>query len=219
MTTPVYLYKAATKTLRARAIQFTAALLHLRRWSAGKWDARPTANCAWCGRRSNVPQTVLAAIRDIAERYGLAQESSRRASLPSEALHEPRLLSRCQHCGRPLKFNPYIVDNRGCVQVEVPPPMNGLRSEMRAELLRAALNSVLVFGVTIGGVSIGYGMGILWFKAFSDAGRVAAYVGFIVSFLFWCPISVLALGWLVEHVHSNFPRQRGWNAQTKRRSQ
>ena len=32
--------------------------------------------------------------------------------LPNEAWHEPRLLSECPLCHKPLKINPFILDNR-----------------------------------------------------------------------------------------------------------
>lgn len=33
--------------------------------------------------------------------------------LPDEAWDEPRLLSECPKCQKPLKFNPFVVDNKG----------------------------------------------------------------------------------------------------------
>ena len=32
--------------------------------------------------------------------------------LPAQAWEDPRLLSECPHCRQPLRFNPFIVDNR-----------------------------------------------------------------------------------------------------------
>ena len=32
--------------------------------------------------------------------------------LPAETRNEPRLLSECPYCHKPLRFNPFIVDNR-----------------------------------------------------------------------------------------------------------
>ena len=35
------------------------------------------------------------------------------SKLSKEAWDEPRLLSECPKCHKPLKFNPFIVDNKG----------------------------------------------------------------------------------------------------------
>ena len=99
----------------------------------GQWDDDITALCRCCGqrfpvppkildviktitccsRRFPVPSKVLDVIKTISRVAKLASvEQSPCLGLPVEAWNEPRLLSECPHCGKTLKFNPFIVDNR-----------------------------------------------------------------------------------------------------------
>ena len=43
----------------------------------------------------------------------LSPDQSPCLELPDKAWDEPRLLSECPLCRKPLRFNPFIVDNRG----------------------------------------------------------------------------------------------------------
>jgi len=81
--------------------------------SNGRWDDYITSLCQWCGQRFPVSDKILDVIRAINRNAGLSPDQSICLELPDEAWEEPRLLSECPLCHRPLKFNPFIVDNRG----------------------------------------------------------------------------------------------------------
>jgi len=81
--------------------------------NSGLWDDAVKAICAWCGGRFPVANAILDAVRSINRDAGLKSDQSPCLNLPAEAWDEPRLLSECQLCHKPLKFNPFIVDNRG----------------------------------------------------------------------------------------------------------
>jgi len=55
---------------------------------------------------------ILEVIRSINREAGLRPDQSPCLELPDEAWEEPRLLSECPLCHKPLRFNPFIVDNR-----------------------------------------------------------------------------------------------------------
>jgi WD40 repeat protein len=86
--------------------------LSRRLYKPSGWDEHLTALCPWCGQRFIVEKDILAVIRDIQGQSGLTPDHSPCLSLPDEAWEEPRLLSECPKCHKPLKFNPFIVDNR-----------------------------------------------------------------------------------------------------------
>lgn len=73
------------------------------------WGNFITAPCEHCGQRFTPAPGVLDAIRDITAR--LTPDQSPCLALPSEAWDEPRLLSTCPHCYKPVKFNPFIADS------------------------------------------------------------------------------------------------------------
>jgi WD40 repeat protein len=92
---------------------------------SGQWNAEPTAKCGWCGERSSVPSTILRAIQGYKRHGGetgilktVAAKLLRRPNKPKskrlavEAWVDPRLASKCSCCNQPLRFNPFIVDNR-----------------------------------------------------------------------------------------------------------
>lgn len=61
--------------------------------------------------RSRLTRVYTAA--GITRNSGLEPEGSLPClNLPVEAWDEPRLLSECPLCHAPLKFNPFVVDNR-----------------------------------------------------------------------------------------------------------
>jgi WD40 repeat protein len=92
---------------------------YLRNWlskssrTTGRWDDGITATCFWCGRRFPVADGILDVIRFINRNAGLTPDQSPCLELPGDAWDEPGLLSECPLCHKPLKFNPFIVDNRG----------------------------------------------------------------------------------------------------------
>jgi WD40 repeat protein len=109
---------------------------HIYQTETRDWAARPTARCEWCGKRFTPPPIVISAIHSINKNANLSSDrtgpkgvstrSSGRsknithksasisscAALPAEAWDDPRLLSECPSCHQPLRFNPFIVDNR-----------------------------------------------------------------------------------------------------------
>ncbi len=78
----------------------------------GYWHKRVTFLCKRCGWRHEVADKILDVIKGINKNAGLTPDQSPCLELPYEAWDEPRLLSECPHCKKPLKFNPFIVDNR-----------------------------------------------------------------------------------------------------------
>jgi len=76
----------------------------------GKWDKNITAGCVWCGKRFVPANTVFDAIYGITSH--LTPEKSPCMELPDEAWEESHLVSECIFCHNPVKFNPFIVDNR-----------------------------------------------------------------------------------------------------------
>jgi len=88
------------------------SLVHLFCFDAEQWDAQASAKCEWCGQRFVPPDGVFDVIRGITRNANLSLDDSPCAKLPYEAWDEPRLLSQCPHCHQPVRFNPFIVDNR-----------------------------------------------------------------------------------------------------------
>lgn len=65
-----------------------------------------------CGQRHEVADKLLDVIKEINIKAGISPDQSPCASLPPEAWEDPRLLSECPHCHKPLRFNPFVVDNK-----------------------------------------------------------------------------------------------------------
>jgi hypothetical protein len=78
----------------------------------GRWDAALTAVCAACGGRLSVPTHILDTITAITSAARLEIAASPFATFPAEAWADPRLLSECPLCHEPLRFNPFVVDNK-----------------------------------------------------------------------------------------------------------
>lgn len=87
-------------------------LVHLYKIESGQWDNKPTAKCGWCGRRTWAPSSVIDAIQRLGREARLSSDHSPCVNMQAEAWNDPRLLSECSHCHEPLRFNPFIVDNR-----------------------------------------------------------------------------------------------------------
>ncbi|MCD4786010.1 MAG: DUF4062 domain-containing protein [Candidatus Eremiobacteraeota bacterium] len=88
----------------------------------GKWDENITALCLWCGKRFIVDNRILNTIMEIRRnaiegkiKTGASLRPSQitNISIPDSAWEDPRLLSKCPVCEKSLRFNPFIVDNRG----------------------------------------------------------------------------------------------------------
>jgi hypothetical protein len=80
--------------------------------TGGRWDDVFTAVCDACGRRFPAPAVILDTIAAVTRTARLVPDDSTSLGLPAEAWAEPRLLSECPLCHEPLKFNPFVVDNR-----------------------------------------------------------------------------------------------------------
>jgi len=87
--------------------------LYLGSASASQWEDAVKAACPWCGQRFPVPAGKLELIRAIAQKASLTPEQSPCLELPAQARDEPGLASECPLCRKPLRFNPFIVDERG----------------------------------------------------------------------------------------------------------
>jgi hypothetical protein len=72
----------------------------------------PNFICLWCGKRAAVSPRVRDQLVLIADHSRLSSRQSPCLNLPSEAWEDPRLLSECAQCHQPVRFNPFIVDNR-----------------------------------------------------------------------------------------------------------
>jgi hypothetical protein len=81
--------------------------------NGGHWDNRITVACPWCSQRFSISEKILDVISTINHNAHLYPDQSPCLELPDEAWEEPKLLSECPFCHKPLKFNPFIVDNRG----------------------------------------------------------------------------------------------------------
>ena len=78
----------------------------------GQWDKNIKIQCQWCGEQFPVAEKILDVIRAINRNAKIQPNQSPCLELPDEAWDEPRLLSECPLCRQPLKFNPFVVDNR-----------------------------------------------------------------------------------------------------------
>jgi len=101
--------------VRLEGVDFAAPLItavYVYRLDRRQWESEPTTKCEWCCQRFVPFTSVLDAIGGITSNANLAPDDSPCAKFPDEAWDEPRLLSECPHCHEPLRFNPFIVDNR-----------------------------------------------------------------------------------------------------------
>jgi len=74
-------------------------------------DAQLTALCPWCGRRFEPNAAILDAMDAISRNAALSPDRSPCVELPREAWDDSALVSECPDCRRPLRFNPFLVDN------------------------------------------------------------------------------------------------------------
>jgi hypothetical protein len=66
--------------------------------------------CPWGSGLAPAPPRVVEAIADVRQRAELAAEQSPALNLPDCAFDDERLLAECPACGRPLRFNPFLVN-------------------------------------------------------------------------------------------------------------
>ena len=79
----------------------------------GSWEDSIKALCLWCGQRFPVSREILNVITAIACGNNLSSHQSPCIELPTKVWEDPRLLSECPLCHKQLRFNPFIVGNRG----------------------------------------------------------------------------------------------------------
>ncbi len=84
--------------------------LRLYRFDRTAWDDQLSAKCAWCCKRFEPDNKIIDAIKRL--NSNLSPNQSPAAALPPDAWDDPRLLSDCPNCHKPLRFNPFIVDDR-----------------------------------------------------------------------------------------------------------
>jgi WD40 repeat protein len=85
----------------------TTAVRMYRR-DSGTWEDELTARCGWCGKRFAPDAKVVDTTRAFCADLGLGKSPI--THLPDAAYDEPRLMSTCPMCERPLRFTPYHVD-------------------------------------------------------------------------------------------------------------
>lgn len=78
----------------------------------GQWEENVGSTCPWCHKRFIINSIILNLIKTINSDANMTSDKSPCLELPDEAWDEPRLISECPLCHKPLKFNPFIVDNR-----------------------------------------------------------------------------------------------------------
>jgi WD40 repeat protein len=79
----------------------------------GSYDDKLTTDCPYCGTRFTVYANIIDTICSINLYCHIVPDDSPCLKLPGESWDEPRLLSECPKCGGKLKFNPFVVDNKG----------------------------------------------------------------------------------------------------------
>ena len=87
-----------------------ANAVHVYRHSSRSWDDEATARCEWCSYRFKPAPLVLDCLQELTASTSAEQPPC--LSQSRESWADPKLLSECSQCGRPVKFNPFIVDLR-----------------------------------------------------------------------------------------------------------
>jgi len=108
----VVLYHIRNHFLKSVPITAQRLWIFHTRSKSGKWSENISVCCSLCGKRFPVSDKILDLITSINRNAGITPEQSPILHLPDEAWDEPRLISECPLCHKPLKYNPFIVDNR-----------------------------------------------------------------------------------------------------------
>jgi WD40 repeat protein len=101
-----------------KIMQGSARITPVRLWhggdhkSTGAFAENITVQCPYCGSVFVMPQDILDTIIAINRDSRIGPDDSPCLKLPKEAWEEPRLLSECPNCKKPLRFNPFVVDNK-----------------------------------------------------------------------------------------------------------
>jgi hypothetical protein len=86
--------------------------VHLFLHAVNRWEERPSVRCPWCRERAPAAPEALDAMAEIVRAAGDGLGAPC-FELPADAWSEPGLLSACGRCRRPLRYNPFVVDERG----------------------------------------------------------------------------------------------------------
>jgi len=86
--------------------------VHVWSFNQKQWENDSSVQCQCCEIKFAPNAGMIDAVSDIAQKAGLTPSDSPCLRLPREAWEDPRLHSECPNCHKPLRFNPFIVDNR-----------------------------------------------------------------------------------------------------------
>ena len=70
----------------------------------------PSHSAEWCGCQVESRMTSSSAIATLSDRVARLPRQDSCLLTPDDAWDDPGLMSTCEQCGRPLRFNPFIVD-------------------------------------------------------------------------------------------------------------
>lgn len=88
------------------------------RWSRGptkgpgRWDDCPSAVCPWCREWFHLGPEKNEVMEALSAGPGVSEYDVPCLALPTSAWDNPRLNSSCPLCRNPIRFNPFVVDNR-----------------------------------------------------------------------------------------------------------
>ncbi len=75
------------------------------------WAEKIVAYCGWCDRYLRPPANILKVIEDLSA--SLKPDQSACLALDQKAFADRRLESTCSYCKKPIRYNPFVVDNSG----------------------------------------------------------------------------------------------------------
>ena len=102
----------AKKSKKNSGAKLIVTAIHFYNFATHHWESKAETFCKWCGQKFPVSKNILDFIYHINRANNIGPNDSPCLKLPEEVWDEPGLLSQCPKCGKPLKFNPFIVDNR-----------------------------------------------------------------------------------------------------------
>ncbi|HET6977948.1 MAG TPA: NACHT domain-containing protein [Pyrinomonadaceae bacterium] len=84
-------------------------IVRLYDFARGGWAKNVVAYCGWCDRSVEPSANILETIEALSA--SLRPGQSPCLSLDQTAFTDPRLVSTCAYCKKPIRFNPFVVDN------------------------------------------------------------------------------------------------------------
>ena len=117
------------------------------RFDKHSWDADITSHCRSCGSSFLPEETVL----DIIDTFASDPQASKgtRLALPVKAWSDPHLLSECPRCQTPLRFNPFLIDNRSKNDTYLCPYCGAITSELTASGKERVFNLLVFIAVIL----------------------------------------------------------------------